>query len=396
MYYKFVLIVSILFCSYQTVATTNRDNDAIKADQLLKESIDAKKTQNFELAISKLIKANQLQPNNSDILVQLGFNYYALTQLEQAKKSFESALDIAPNYVDAQYGLVSVVLAKDPNHPEKAKLLLDKYLNLTPNDEQLLSLQANIDNIKKNTHYWNIVLSGTHSRLSKSLPNWNEVDLALSYRLSQQNTITGHFTQANRFHSNDQKIGLTYWHTFNNKAYGYLSGSVATSKKFYATYTITSGGDYQLFSPYNDQINSFHITLDAKLDHYNDGNIKTISPGIEQFFFNDRLSIAGKWYNTFDQDNHHMSGYLFKTTISPTEELHLFAGYANSQETSDRSIKFNRSLIKVKSHFIGLSYDISNSITGFVNYNNEERVQTNHSRKLYTKKTLGCGIKWTF
>ena len=104
MFYRIVLIISILTYSSTAIADNNDFDNAIKADQLLKESIEAKKFQNFELALSKLQLANQLSPTNSDILVQLGFNYYALGKLDQAKQSFQKALSISPNYVDAQYG----------------------------------------------------------------------------------------------------------------------------------------------------------------------------------------------------------------------------------------------------------------------------------------------------
>lgn len=133
-----------------------------------------------------------------------------------------------------------------------------------------------------------------------------------------------------------------------------------------------------------------------KLDHYDDGDIKSIAPGLIQYFWGDRLSISGKWYNTFDQDENHMSGFLIKLTSSPTEKLHLFAGYSDSQETSDRSSGFNESLLKVNANFVGLSYDITNLVTAQLNYSNEDRKQKTHNRKLYNKKTIGCGIKWIF
>ena len=54
MFYRIVLIISILTYSSTAIADNNDFDNAIKADQLLKESIEAKKFQNFELALSKL------------------------------------------------------------------------------------------------------------------------------------------------------------------------------------------------------------------------------------------------------------------------------------------------------------------------------------------------------
>lgn len=397
MYHKLVLIISILIYSYSSLAKTiNYDDNAGKADKLLKESIEAKKSQNFELSLSKLEIANQLDPTNSDILVQLGFNYYALGKLEQAKQAFETALSLAPNYVDAQYGLTSIVLAQNNDNPDKAEALLNQYLKQSPNDIQLLGLQKTIKAIKDSIHNWEFNIAGNHSRLSNSYANWNELETSLAYKLSKRDTIVGYFVQSHRFHMDDQKYGGTLWHTFNDRAYGYFTGFVSSSNKFFAKYTLTSGGDYTLFNSTNDNINSFHITLDMKFDHYDDGNIKSISPGIAQYFWGDRLSISGKWYNTFNQDGKHMNGYLVKLTNSPTEKLHLFAGYSDSQETSERSSEFNKSLIKVNAKFVGLSYDLSKLITAQLNYTDEDRKQKTLNRKLYNKKTVGCGIKWIF
>ncbi|OCG00695.1 YaiO family outer membrane beta-barrel protein [Gilliamella sp. wkB308] len=396
MSYKLVLMLSVFAYSSTTLANPIYGNNAIKAEQLLNESIEAKKTQNFKLAAQKLESALLLSPTNSDILVQLGFNYYALKNLDQAKQAFQKALVLAPNYVDAQYGLVSVVLAQNIDNPSEAELLLNHYLKQSPNDTQLLTLKKTITDIKKSIHYWTLNVAGTHSHLTKSYADWNEMEFALSYKLSKTSTITGHVAQSHRFNMNDQRIGTTFWHTLNDRAYGYLSGFTATSKKFFARYTLASGADYVLLPSTNDYLNSLHITLDLKFDHYNDGNIKSITPGIEQYFLNDRLSIAGKWYNTYDQDNNHTNGFLIKLTASPTEKWHLFIGYSNAQETSDRSNRYNHSLIKAKAHFVGLTYDISNRFSLQFNYTAEGRKDTNRNRNLYNKKTVGCGIKWTF
>lgn len=396
MYYKYVLMIGLFAYSSTSFPNLNNHDKAVKADKLLKESIEAKKTQNFELALTKLQEAHRLFPTNSDILVQLGFNYYARQELELAKQSFQNALTIAPNYIDAQYGLVSVILAQNSDTPYAAEQLLDQYLSQSPNNSELLKLKKTINEIKSNIHNWTLNISGTHSHLTKSYADWNEADIALSYKLSKNSTITGHLAQSHRFNMNDQRFGTTFWHTMNDRAYGYLSGFAASSKKFFARYTVASGIDYMLFKPTNEYLNSLHITLDLKFDHYNDGNIKSITPGIEQYFFNDRLSLAGKWYNTYDQDNNHTNGFLIKLSVIPTEKMHLFLGYSNSQETSDRSNRFNQSLIKAKAHFVGLSYDISNRFSVNFNYTTEGRKDTNRNRRLYNKNTLGCGIKWIF
>lgn len=397
MYHKLVLIIIILIYSYASTANTiNYDDNAIKADQLLQESFEAKKSQNYKLSLSKLEMAYQLSPTNSDILVQLGFNYYALGKLEQAKRAFEQALSLAPDYVDAQYGLTSIILAQNNDHPDKAEALLDQYLKQSPNDIQLLELKKTIKAVKDSIHNWEFNMAGTHSRLSNSYATWNELETSLAYKLSKKNTIVGHFVQSHRFHMDDQKYGSTLWHTFNDRAYGYFTGLVSSSNKFFAKYTLASGGDFTLFNSTNDNINSFHITLDVKLDHYDDGNIKSITPGLIQYFYGDRLSISGKWYNTFDQDENHTNGFLVKLTNSPTEKLHLFIGYSDAQETSDRSSGFNESLIKVNAKFAGISYDMSKLVTAQLNYTDEDRKRKAHNHKLYNKKTLGFGIKWIF
>lgn len=108
-------------------------------DELYGLGVKARLEQRFDDAADLLKRALVLQPQNSDVLVQLGFVELARGNLSAARQYFNTALAIAPTYADASFGLAEIeyregnldaalalaqpVVAQQPNNQDAANLL---------------------------------------------------------------------------------------------------------------------------------------------------------------------------------------------------------------------------------------------------------------------------------
>lgn len=108
-------------------------------DELYASGVKARLEQRFDDAAGLLTRALALQPQNSDILVQLGFVELARNNLAAAREHFGAALALAPSYTDASFGLAAIeyrqgnfdaalalvepVVAQQPENRDAANLL---------------------------------------------------------------------------------------------------------------------------------------------------------------------------------------------------------------------------------------------------------------------------------
>ncbi|TDH38119.1 tetratricopeptide repeat protein [Pseudohoeflea suaedae] len=78
------------------------------ADELYAQAVEARKAGATEDATSLLRRALELEPDNADALVQLGFALLAADDREGARSAFDKVLSIAPGYTDAKFGLAQL------------------------------------------------------------------------------------------------------------------------------------------------------------------------------------------------------------------------------------------------------------------------------------------------
>jgi YaiO family outer membrane protein len=336
----------------------------------------------WPLAEQKLLLARQCWPENSDIYVQLGSTFFAEAKLTEAMDMYEQALSMAPEYTDAKYGLIQVAMAADDL--EYAERLLNKYRQEAPEDNEFGKLADRLQAIKGAVRLWRLDLHGSHSKLSDNYAPWNDFDFALTRKLNDKSSLTFNYSQAHRFHIDDQKIGATVWHAFTDRFYVYGQGLVSPEKRFFPEYTLSTGGFWRVSQPSSDSVGSFHLNYDIKLERYDIGEIKTLSPGFEQYFYSDRFSFSAKWINSYDQNNKHNGGYMVKAKVLPTPDLTLFLGYSDALETSDKL------LIRTRAVFTGLTYQINSDVAINVDYTAEDR------RRAYDRDIVGVGVTWSF
>ncbi|MCA8927734.1 MAG: YaiO family outer membrane beta-barrel protein [Alphaproteobacteria bacterium] len=76
--------------------------------QLYREGVEARQARDFSKAVALLQQARALDPENADVLVQLGFAQLGRGDPIAAHHAFSDALELAPDYLDANYGIALV------------------------------------------------------------------------------------------------------------------------------------------------------------------------------------------------------------------------------------------------------------------------------------------------
>ena len=79
---------------------------------LYERGADARKLGRYPQALELLRQAETLEPTSADVQVQLGYTLLGLGDLENSRASFQRALALAPDYVDARLGLTEIALRR--------------------------------------------------------------------------------------------------------------------------------------------------------------------------------------------------------------------------------------------------------------------------------------------
>lgn len=108
-------------------------NDAIN---YIKKSFELKSQKRFKQAIDMLYKALTSEPDNIEILAELGHLYFLLKKIDRASYYANKVLEKSPNHKEGIFLLLEIYL-KEQNFNE-AKKLMEKIFDETPSDENLI------------------------------------------------------------------------------------------------------------------------------------------------------------------------------------------------------------------------------------------------------------------
>ena len=414
------------------------------AVQMAEEARKLRMEGRFGEAEALYSKALARDSRNVDLLVALGLVQGYQQKFDDARLNFEKALAIAPNSLDAKIGLVRLSIwtgaieeaatrlqslsATAPDNREieglRARVLLLQghageaeaaFAALVASDSSDVDAVLGLGDARRargrekaaleayqTAHvldpasadvrqrleapapkFWRLDIDGNYSTLTGSQPNWSEASIALSRALGPDTTLTARFFAAARFDHSDQQAGLSIAHKFSDRFSGYAFASVTPDADFLPQYAIGGGGAF-VVSKGDARFGPLSATFDLKYEHYSDGNVETVSPGLQQSLWSDNLVLTAKWINVFDQQQHHAGGYLVRADWSVVDRLRVFAGYSDALEPSDGV------MIPTRSAFGGLSFDVNERLTLRTNFAHEER------ENAYNRDVYGVGMTWRF
>lgn len=163
-------------------------------------------------ALANLLKANELNPNNSDIINNLGMAYYFKGEKSEAHKHLNRALELNPNNTDAKINLASIhyqdgeidqaealykVALKDLTYDKQARTYFNLGLISQINRRDNISaIKYYEKSIKEDPNYCPSffqmgIIQFKNRKFNSALKNFKESSMGTCY-----NTPSGHYHQA--------------------------------------------------------------------------------------------------------------------------------------------------------------------------------------------------------
>lgn len=378
---------------HQDATTGTKDTAAA----LKQQGIEGRKAGKFEEAVKLLEESVKINPDDADTQVELGLALTPLKRFDAARRALQQALVLAPDYLDAKLGLAR--LDYFDKRYQEAREAAQSVLQARPGDSEALNLLKQIDKAlaaKETVRHkqtaqqavpdelrWRLDVNGGWSKLTGDRPDWWEGDARLSYKLNSKYTLSGLVAPARRFDIDNTLFEARIDHKPGPKFSDYLLVAATPDAAFFPQWAVGTGFNFRVRDA-KGRVNASVLTFDARYARYITGNVRVFNPGLEQYLFNGRLWLTARWINVIDQENIYSAGYLLRGDVVLSEKWRLFGGYADAPENVDANI------VRTKSIFGGLVYDMNERTTWRVSVAHDDRVD------LFKQIIVGTGISRRF
>lgn len=411
--------------------TATGSANAQDAEALRQQGREARQSGQFDRALQSIQEAVKLQPDNADIQLELGLALMGLMRFDEAQAALRRTLDLAPNYVDAKLALARIayftgdlsearsiaeaLLAEQPNEAAselitrldaaiaaqkaKANQIALPSRKPAPTKAEAKPAAPAAPRLKRSianpperpatspkpiaTKRWRLDTSAYRARLSGNRPEWRELHNRLAYSLSPGTIIAGSVQMASRYKIADSYVEARVDHQLLPGFSVFLRGGGTPSADYLPKWAIGGGGAARLYQK-KGAISATVLTLELRDAHYVSGPVRTISPGFEQYFFDGKLWLTGRWIHLINEAREHHQGYLIRADALFNDDLRIFIGYANAPETSDGLTFDTRSL------FGGIVVGLNDQIDLTVSAAHERRVG------LFDLMSITAGIAYKF
>lgn len=385
-----------------------------KEDRLLAEAARLRAAQRFADAEALYREVLRRRPRDVDVLVAAGLvtAFQGPTRFLDARRDFARALALAPGSSDARLGLARLslyesdlaaaerhlaeILRLQPDHPEALSLSARVRLARgeaeaaeaafralaarTPRDADLLlglgdALRAQLRDEEAADAYrqaasiapasadvaqrlqlrsrprWRFDVDGFYSALTRGHPPWREVTLRLSHQLTARTVLSAGIEASERFGRRDLLIDTRADHRWSDSLATYLRLGGTPAADFRPAIFAETGGALRV-SRGVGSLGATLLTLDIGIARYPTAATMTVSPGLQQYFFGDRLWIAAKLIGVESRsagseaplgpalqggnsETERMGGFMIRADLQVTERLRIFAGHADAPDFSD-------------------------------------------------------------
>lgn len=313
------------------------------------------------------------EPANADAQVQFGFSLLALNRLDEAERAFKNALHIAPTYADARVGLARIAEQRG----DKAAALheLDHISQPSPEAQ---ALRQRLQDAPA-SELWQADFDGSYSSLAGPISDWKEVSVQLRRQSGAGHAISGRVEYSRRFDMDDVYGEILVERKLSDAARGYVSFGATASPDFRAKYQVGLGGSLRV----RDGGYATVLTIDAKQSRFANGDVQSVSPGLEQYVKGVGW-LTARWINLFDERGKRRSGYMVRADVQALPALRLFAGTNKAPDTDEGTV------VQVKGVFGGVIYDLSDRtvLRASISYDDRE---TGTDR---TQVGLGIGVRF--
>lgn len=123
-------IISILAVLFITACSSTKSVEVKQAQIYFNSGTQSLMDADYTAALTSLLKANELSPDSSEILTNLGMAYYFKGEKDLSIKHLQAALKINPKNSDAKTNLASIYFS-DKNYPQAEQIYKEVLRDLT-------------------------------------------------------------------------------------------------------------------------------------------------------------------------------------------------------------------------------------------------------------------------
>jgi len=383
-------------------------------------------------------------PKDAALWIDLGLTLAVQNRFSEARTAFERALAVNPKQIDAQLGLARIdlqtnsldnadrqiaeILAADPLHVEagaiKARIRLARgdsrgaeaeFRALAAQNSGVSdiliglgdSLRAQYRDADARAAYeharavapgsaevshrlalsvrprWRLNLDGSYSRLSENSGSWSEIRAGIGYVLDEKTTLSGGVEFNRRFGKTDALIDARLDHRWSEEASTFIRLGGTPDADHRPDMLGEVGGAIKIL-PGGDIVGSTVATFDLAYARYRTGDVKSASPGVQQYFANGRIWVTARLIATLSETDEALGGFLTRVDWVVIDGWKIFAGYSDAPESSGGLTVETRTL------FGGIAVDLDRNTTLNLSASREDR------SKFSERTTFNVGITSRF
>jgi YaiO family outer membrane protein len=213
---------------------------------------------------------------------------------------------------------------------------------------------------------WRVDADGAYSKLTKGFDPWIDTSLRVGYQIRPGTTLTAATEVSRRFDLLDTYLEARLDHRFDESFSAYLLVA-GTPDADYRPEIAYAGGFAGTAREADGPVGTTILTLDAARAYYTDNTVFTVTPGLVQYLADGRFWVTARWINVFDPYIEHEAGWSLRGDAQLTDELVVFAGYADAPDQRRRRGGRHETL------FAGAALAVSDRVTLRASMAHEDR-----------------------
>jgi len=419
-----IAFITLSVCNGLTVRALADD-----IQEIVDKAALAEQNRNFSVAAVKYAEAAKLFPDNTDILIRLAYVRGYLGEYEEALDATEKGLKIEPQNIELKFArsrilawagrydeagrLADEIIAENPLSSEAfalkgrieyyqgrlgpARSEFVKALAIDPNNADA---KAGYDDVARamavspantdgeaggNIRRWRVDTGYLHSDFSRvPTEDWRESYFRIEHTLPTGTSLSFRVDNSRRFDDTETAIGGGVAQQINPALRGFLEGATAPDAVFLPRWTVATGGNIRLFKS-EGFFSATYLIGAFRHKHYATVDIQDVGLGFEQYIFDGRLWITGKWISVFDRKaDSRTNGWYGRLDWQAAARLRLYAGSSNAPETEGGITT------DTQSYFGGLAIGLSPNVDLNVDLAREDREDS------YIRTVYGMGLTLKF
>jgi YaiO family outer membrane protein len=387
-------------------------------EALMRDALAARTAGDFAVAETRLKAALEVRPDDPVVCLHLGLVQGFLGRQDEALATIQRGLARAPGDFDLRLAAarvkgwmgrhdeataeVETLLVEYPGNVDalnfrgrlalyrgdvsSAKAAFAEVLRVAPGDAEAEKGMRDAEAAQEAEKSGCLALGYSHSAFSRSANrNWREVEADGFFDVDDRTRFLGGAQVSRRFGLTDTYVRGGVERRLGPALRVRLQAGTTPAADFLARWTIDAGATLRLADG-GGLIGPSEVFADARHSDYGTGDVRTVNPGFQQYLFEGRAWLTGRWLNSYDAaaGNKRAAGWSLRADWQALDRLRIFGGRADAPETELGAT------VETRSSFAGVTFDLTPDIGLTVAYSHDNRKNT------YIRDTVSATLGYRF